>query len=228
MRMTSLLFLSVLCSGLTTVAVGQLDDFDRGSPPARNRTNSADVFYGNDSDTPGFTKPRALVPVALVKFVVHTPSGEPAGLAQVELYRGEVVNVHVAGDESSEIKITVPDSFSRSGQQRRQSFPADGDGTFEAPVVGPTKLVIIHESGYDIQTVKPDAEKLDRPKETTGPQIIKLQPWGHVSGRVTLNKKPPTGRRVSARWESFPFSSSMLNLEKLLKRKLQKFLVFMA
>ncbi|APZ90829.1 hypothetical protein Fuma_00413 [Fuerstiella marisgermanici] len=147
-------------------------------------------------------------PLAPTNFVVHTPSGEPAGLAQVEVYRGDMVNIHIAGDASSEIKISQADHFLPSQQQERRSIPVNDDGTFETPVTSPTKFVIVHESGYAIHA--PTAKGF---QESNGKKVIKLQPWSQASGRITLNKKPPAERRVSARWESFPFSPAMLNLD---------------
>ncbi len=200
MRVTTLTLLTVLCSGLTTVAVGQRDDFDRPNRRPANSLEPAMPFAGNipfDSE-----------PLAPTNFVVHTPSGEPAGLAQVEVYRGDMVNIHIAGDASSEIKITQADHFLPSQQQERRSIPVNDDGTFETPVTSPTKFVIVHESGYAIHA--PTAKGF---QESNGKKIIKLQPWSQASGKITLNNKPPAGHRVTGRWESFPFSPAMLNLD---------------
>lgn len=205
MRVTTLTLLTVLYSGLTTVAVGQRDDFDRAAPAPGRPMDRID----RDSPSRDLGRPSEPASVKPVKFVVHTPTGEPAEQAEVEVYRGEVVDIRIAGDSSSKISVSIRDRLSVSGQQWRESIPVNDDGAFDMPVgTLQKKLIVVHESGFANYAVKQPTDK-DEP----GPQIIKLQPWGQAAGKITLNKKPPAGHRVTGRWESFPFSPAMLNLD---------------
>lgn len=148
------------------------------------------------------------------RFNVKTPTGEPAALAVVEEYRGQLI--HIAFNKDGKPQVNVP-----TGQQtlpvpgtfktQPVSLSIDPDGTFAAEIEkSGTKLVVVHETGYAVHPVIFPAATIGTKSDS--PQDIQLQSWGKASGVVQFNDQPIESGRLAARWESFPFGPAMMML----------------
>ena len=191
---------------LSVPAFGQF--YSDTEPPARKSNDEFARFGVDDAAPPPVTANlNQLLPDAS-SFTVLTPASEPAELALLEAYRGQLINVVFGKDGEPTISVIQTGSVIHADDDGsmpgRLSMRANGEGKFEAVIASAgTKLIVVHDTGYAIHPV---ANNSDRPDE----RVIKLQPWGLVSGRVTFNGSPMSTGRVIARWESFPFSPSMM------------------